>query len=550
MKWISTTKRLLNEADGLEKKQQAYLNSSHEVDTLRELKLMNRERADYTNNVRKKVEYFQSLLLKIHLRLNDAKGGQNHLAGNSAISANMDRQAREVLQNLLETFESRISSFKLTMRTEFDQLEALENELSSEIQQIDRLIDEIQHEEAVEFKGPEEAAIKAKQDRERIEQENKVRLQQDMEHKAAVGEIDRELARLGRYGSWDVRDHDVFLRVWTAVFTGIDLFAHGYDNISAALHETNGTSHVEEIQHLEWHLSLNTSQQQALMKRLKTDVFAKTPEELQAHIDWYCRVLELTQRKKQLLADWRKVVAHRQRKEQGEKAAAIVTEATGHRADEMLIVEDLMGELEMTPAEEEKRREQRIQAKQRLTKWRQEKQQKEEEEKRRKAEGDAQKQRESAAERKRRQSELHTTLAQYKQEEKLRQWEEKERQKTPERPKSADSAAMRRRQQSDMEKARLRKAQADEVQQKKTERERRLSEIPVSTVVSDIQRDPARLLAGTRASEAGRMTEVDLDAAQYRRMSQGAHLANVAMSGRDLRFATRATPQWLRPPTK
>lgn len=101
-----------------------------------------------------------------------------------------------------------------------------------------------------------------------------------------------------------------------------------------------------------------------------------------------------------------------------------------------------------------------------------------------------------------------------------------------------------------MEKARLRKAQAEEVQQKKTERERRISEIPVSTVVNDVQRDPARLLTSTKASEAGRITEIDLDAAQHRRQSQGAHLANVAMSGRDLRFATRATPQWLRPPSK
>jgi hypothetical protein len=101
-----------------------------------------------------------------------------------------------------------------------------------------------------------------------------------------------------------------------------------------------------------------------------------------------------------------------------------------------------------------------------------------------------------------------------------------------------------------LEKARLRKAQADEVQSKKNERERRLSEIPVSTVVNDVQRDPARLLTATRASEAARITEVDLDAAQHRRQSLGAHLANVAMSGRDLRFATRATPQWMRPQTK
>lgn len=66
--------------------------------------------------------------------------------------------------------------------------------------------------------------------------------------------------------------------------------------------------------------------------------------------------------------------------------------------------------------------------------------------------------------------------------------------------------------------------------------------------MGDIGRDPARLLAATKASEAGRLTEVDLDAAQHRRMSVGAHLANVAMTGRDLRFTGRTQPMWMRPP--
>ena len=175
-----------------------------------------------------------------------------------------------------------------------------------------------------------------------------------------------------------MRDHDVFLRVWTAVFTGVDLFAHSHQ------HQPNGGAEdgASTQGGGQWHIVLTTAQQQALMKRMRADVFAKTPEELQAHVDWYVRVLELTQHKKQLLADWRKIVAHRQRKEQGEKAAASVSETTGQRADELLVVEDMLDQLDMTPGvDEEKRREQRLQAKQRLARWKQEKQQKDEEDK-------------------------------------------------------------------------------------------------------------------------------------------------------------------------
>lgn len=186
VKWIATAKRLYNEGDGLERKQQAYL--KQEGDTLRDLKNLNRERNDYTQGVKKKVGYFQGLLMKIHLRLNEAAANQQN--NNAAIAANMDRQSREALQLLLESFESRLSSFKLTMRTEFDQLEAFEAELVDEIRQVDQLIEEIQNEESTSFKAVDEVNTR---DREKMEQERKQRLEFDMQHKAAVGEIDREV---------------------------------------------------------------------------------------------------------------------------------------------------------------------------------------------------------------------------------------------------------------------------------------------------------------------------------------------------------------------
>lgn len=68
-------------------------------------------------------------------------------------------------------------------------------------------------------------------------------------------------------------------------------------------------------------------------------------------------------------------------------------------------------------------------------------------------------------------------------------------------------------------------------------------EASVPTV--EVERDPARLLAATKASERNALSYEALDHAERRRTSAGAHGAAVPMSGRDLQFAGRATPQWM-----
>ncbi len=96
-----------------------------------------------------------------------------------------------------------------------------------------------------------------------------------------------------------------------------------------------------------------------------------------------------------------------------------------------------------------------------------------------------------------------------------------------------------------MELAKMRKGKADQQAMKKTERERKLSSGP-NLYDGEVQRDPSRLLHATKASEAAKIHEEDLDAAQSRRANTGAHSAPVAMSGRDLAFGGKATPTWMR----
>jgi hypothetical protein len=198
IKWIATTKRLNTEVDSLERKQQNCLTTLHETESMRELKLMNRERYDYLDHIKKKVEYFQDFMVRIHAKLQELSD-PNHATSKSSSytfsKALVDRQHKDTLQSLLESFESRLSAFKLTMRTEFDHLETLEDELTFDLQQVDSVIQEIEsEEESNENDGREKLQMveELKEEKKRREQE---RLDQDMQHKAAIGEIDREVVK-------------------------------------------------------------------------------------------------------------------------------------------------------------------------------------------------------------------------------------------------------------------------------------------------------------------------------------------------------------------
>jgi hypothetical protein len=194
-----------------------------------------------------------------------------------------------------------------------------------------------------------------------------------------------------------VRDHDVFLRVWNHIFTGIDIFAQTPPpqpplpppSSSSSSTTTEGTAPAvggEGGGVVAGQLYITSNQRIALLRKLKHDVFAKNEEELITHIDWYMKYLELTNRKKILLADWRKIVVKRQRKENSEKAVQGITEtpnhdiAAGDDPKELLEAEELLQQF-MSPGQEEKAKEMQQKTKQRLAKWKQEKQRQEEEEK-------------------------------------------------------------------------------------------------------------------------------------------------------------------------
>lgn len=109
---------------------------------------------------------------------------------------------------------------------------------------------------------------------------------------------------------------------------------------------------------------------------------------------------------------------------------------------------------------------------------------------------------------------------------------------------SLETAALRQRQAKDLLVAKARADKVDQTKAKLTARERTIKEASVATV--EVDRDPQRLLAGTKASKLNALSYEALDQAERRRSGAGAHGAPVAMSGRDLQFGGRATPQWMK----
>jgi hypothetical protein len=81
-----------------------------------------------------------------------------------------------------------------------------------------------------------------------------------------------------------------------------------------------------------------------------------------------------------------------------------------------------------------------------------------------------------------------------------------------------------------------------------TERETKIKNMdPKLDIVEGISRDPARLLAQTKASVASKVTPELLDQAERRRASSSAHSSYVPSTGRDLQMGGgRATPTWMK----
>ena len=184
-KWMTASKRIYGEYEVSEKKAgQCVL---RDRDFTREFHTIERERNEYFLQVRKKLTSFKQILDEIQRKLTDKP-------------TQYDKPIPDNFEFLLENFEKKISTFKFNMKHDFDLLEENEIFLEKDIERVNNMINMTLSEDPL-FSSPEKLAAGGAVNHNpqfahmnRLKDiERQQRLQEDMEHKAAVGEIDREV---------------------------------------------------------------------------------------------------------------------------------------------------------------------------------------------------------------------------------------------------------------------------------------------------------------------------------------------------------------------
>ena len=428
------------------------------------------------------------------------------------------------IKKFLESFEAKLTSYKSTMRAEFDGLVGEEARLDADVQGMSTKIDEWElrdlakpdrdkEEQQAALEREREEKITAKNSETRARTSD--RYEKHVALQAKIGAIDRQIASQGgRYGGWDSRDHDTFLRGWVQSSS-----------------QTQAARKSSE---------LSDSQRRLLLKRLVATVPLKTEEELEMHVEWYMRFESLNDSKHALLEEWK---ASRQ-KETAKKYKSSFSEID--MEDENASTGG--GSVDSTTGAQ--RAEDKEAVRLRIITWKQER----EAEKRRQEQTDKEvalleKQRKEHELRKRQQ---HAQL-------KLDSWKKEEAacSETLQRTEKASKLAAARvttadlavRQTRDRELTQIQLARKEAAQDRIKARETKVREL-AQTIHAEgggvtATRDPERVLAATKAVEQHKNeTETRADA-QKRRSSTSAHRSNIAGTGRDLVGTGRSAAAWL-----
>jgi len=438
--------------------------------------------------IKKKLTSFKMGLKNVHERLKGVKEG--HSMYNPAD-----------LQKYLESFESKLAAYKSTMRAEFDGLAGEELKLDLEVQSVFTKIDEWEVSDMTKPDAPDQKE-RGGSLRPRVAD----RYEKHLELQGKIGVIDRQLATLGgRYGGWESRDHDTFLRAWVQCTSG-----------STA--------------------ALSAAQQRVVRKRLVATVPLKTEEECQEHIEWYATFSELSGQKKLLLEEWK---ASRQR-EIGRKHKSTLDDSPSVLSN---------GSEEVGGGQGAMRAEDKEALRLRIVSWKMEK-----EEERRQQEASAKEVRLLEQARRGHEQRKHQQQARLK----LDLWKKEEvgvsetLRKTESVVKSTvrvTSADLTARQKRDRELTQVQLARKEAVQDKAKARENKVRELAQAVQVAGVgvaaNRDPERLTGATKAFEQHRNeAESRVDAAE-RRAATSAHRTVIAGAGRDLHGHGRQAAGWM-----
>lgn len=192
LKWSAAAKRFTSESEAAAKKLTDYY--MKDVELQREIAAIEKSRRENMTQMNKKINYFKNLFEQIKTKIEEQANPETRnlnivFEKYANITTPVLTNKKESLEHMLETFESKISNFKLTMRMEFDQLESSEHLYNKDIEYLNKQIDQILQEEN-DNREKEEIERKEKL------RQNQDRFQEDMKYKSKTGEIDREVILL------------------------------------------------------------------------------------------------------------------------------------------------------------------------------------------------------------------------------------------------------------------------------------------------------------------------------------------------------------------
>lgn len=166
--WIANAKRIAIEAEALERKTGTGSKSEE----------MKHEAAEFTKQRNEAKLATSKRVHSIRLVLSDI---QNKIQTGTW-------QNNSVLRNHLENFESKLTAFKLLMRSEYDTLEETSHVLESDIERLTSEFDSWDHPDNDSESGAKEQVVDAEAQK-RITERNRV----DLERRAYIGAIDRRV---------------------------------------------------------------------------------------------------------------------------------------------------------------------------------------------------------------------------------------------------------------------------------------------------------------------------------------------------------------------
>jgi len=468
------------------------LGDRHEVQVSGPVKRSEEFQSEWLKNSRTREETFRSVSRKLGAFRHSLSSIQQRLNDFSHAASGADG-----IQELLESFEGKVSTYKMHMREDFGKLLHEEQLYTSEVESMMKKIEDWEADSEAR-KMSNKRNVKAPQSPNSRRKSVQERYEKDLERQTKLGAIDRQIASIGgRNGGWENNENDLFLKVWTQTVTTTPISA---------------------------------TEKRSLLKRVCPLLPGKTAEEAEDHILFYTNYLDLTEKKKAILNAWKDEQLSKRRAKEGETLARAI---------------------EQSPPRPGESTEAKIARRERISKWKTERAEKA------KAEEDSEKQR-VLEQTKNRQAER--MMAKQSNQLLLEQWKVREMEaktrvdaakKVTERPRTVDPAQIERQRERDVEFIKKAAEMKKKVELKKGQRariQRQLERDCEYQGEAPITRDTERLIAPTSAFEFSRITVKDREDAKLRRESQSAHSSSMAGTGRDLVGGGRATATWMAGP--